>query len=227
MTRLLLATAALAALAQPAAAQSRWYGGATGGTAKTHGELVFNRESTLVNADVIGTDFDDRDRAWKAFAGLRLNPVLALELSYVDLGEHRTLTRSLTASNGLPNSIEITRRIDGFGLDLVATAPLGSERFRLFGRAGAFRARLEATARLEGNIVFTSGDPEQRTRSTSLDEDVFRYGLGLEWQMARNLALRAEYERFARIGRAFRVGGTGTTGEADTDVASIGIVARF
>lgn len=227
MIRSILATLALCALVVPAAAQSRWYAGASVGVSDTHGELVENRESTLVNVESASTDFDERDRAWKAFAGFRLNSVLALEASYADLGEHRMFTSIMGGFPVLPASIAITRKIRGYGLDLVATAPLGLERVRVFGRAGAFRARLTAIAELDGNIVFTNGNPEERRRSTSIHEDVLRLGLGVEWQLARNLALRAEYERYSNVGRAFRVGGSGTTGEADTDVASIGLVATF
>ena len=226
MSRIALVLAMFAAACLPAhAQQGRWYAGAAAGGSKTGSELVFNRESTLVNVASASTDFDDRDGAWKAFGGFRFNSVIALELGYADLGEHRMFTSIV--SNGLPGSIEIARKVSGYGIDLVATAPLGFERFRLFGRAGAYRVKLEATAALDGNIVFTNGDPDQRRRTITQHEDIFHTGLGMEWQLTRTLALRAEYERFARIGRAFRVGGSGTTGEADTDVATIGIVASF
>ena len=227
MIRMLLVAVATAAACLPAAAQVRWYAGASAGGSKTNSELVFNRESTIVNVLRVESDFDDRDRAWKAFAGVRLNPVIALEASYADLGTHRLLTRTTTDTSFLPGTIELARKVDGYGLDIVATAPLELRALRLFARAGAFRAKLRATATLGGNTVFTNGDPNERSRSIAVREDVFRYGLGVEWQLARNLALRAEYERFARIGRAFRIGGTGTTGEADTDVATLGVVATF
>ena len=226
MIRFMLAAAALAVLSSPVLAQSRWYAGASAGASRTHSELVFNRESTLVNSVSASTDFDDEDRAWKAFAGVRLNSVIALEASYVDLGAHRMLTTTIGGDPLGVATIDIRRKVRGYGLDLVATAPLGFERFRLFGRAGAFRTTLDASAELAGNIIFTN-DPAARSRSVTQHETVLRTGLGIEWQLARNLALRAEYERFARIGVAFRVGGSGTTGEADTDMASIGVVATF
>ena len=227
MIRILLAAAVALAISLPAAAQSRWYLGASAGASKTHGELVFNRESTLVNFETVSTEFDERDGAWKAFAGWRLNPVIAFELAYANLGEHRIFSSIMGGTPVQPATFDLRRKISGYGLDIVATAPLGFERVRFFGRAGAFRARLVANAALGGNIVFSNGPPEQRSRSITLQETVFHAGLGVEWQLARNLALRAEYERYARIGRAFRVGGMGTTGEADTDVASLGIVATF
>jgi opacity protein-like surface antigen len=226
MIRFMLFATALAALAAPAAAQSRWYAGVSAGASKTNSELVFNRESTITESISRSTDFDDRDRAWKAYAGFRLNSVIALEASYADLGEHRMLTTTIGGDPVGVATIDIRRKVKGYGVDIVATAPLGLERFRLFGRAGAFRTTLDASAQLEGNIIFTN-NPDARHLSVRQHETVFRTGLGMEWQLARNLALRAEYERFAHIGVAFAIGRSGTTGEADTDMASIGVVATF
>jgi opacity protein-like surface antigen len=218
----------LAALAAgPAAAQVSWYAGIAGGQAKTDRELVANRESTITNATGISTAFDAKDTAWKAFAGLRLNPVIALELAYADLGEHRLVTRMQGGDPPFPASIAIDRRISGYGLDLVATPPLGWSRVDLFARIGVFRSRLEAKAALEGNIVFTSGDPEERVRNTTRDETVLKFGLGAECRLARNVGLRLEWERYAAVGKPFVVGGSGTTGEADTDVVSLGLTMRF
>ena len=226
MIRFVLMAAALAAFSAPVLAQSRWYAGASAGASKTHSELVFNRESTITESISRSTEFDDRDRAWKAFAGFRVNTVIALEASYVDLGEHRMLTTTIGGDPVGVATIDIRRKVRGYGVDIVATAPLGFERFRLFGRAGAFRTTLDASAELEGNIIFTN-NPGERRLTAKQHETVFRTGLGMEWQLARNLALRAEYERFAHIGVAFAIGRSGTTGEADTDMASIGVVATF
>ena len=215
------------AAATPAAAQVSWYAGIAGGRAKTDRELVANRESTLTTASNVSTAFDARDTAWKAFAGVRLNRILALEMSYADLGEHRMLTTLQGGDPPFPASIAIDRRISGYGVDLVATAPLGHPRFDVFARAGAFRSRLEASAALAGNIIFTGGDPNERVRATTHDETVFKFGIGAEWRFAGNAALRLEWERYSSVGKPFAVGGSGTTGEADTDVAFLGVAVRF
>lgn len=215
------------AAATPAAAQVSWYAGIAGGQAKTGTELVANRESTLTTATNISTAFDAKDTAWKAFAGVRLNPVFSLELNYAELGEHRMLTTLQGGDPPFPASIAIDRRISGYGLDLVATAPLGLPRLDLFARAGAFVSRLEATATLAGNIIFTGGDPNERVRATTRDETVLKFGLGAEWRLARNAALRLEWERYASVGKPFAIGGSGTTGQADTDVVSLGVAMRF
>ena len=218
----------LAALAAPpAGAQVSWYAGIAAGQSRTDRELVANRESTLTTATQVSTAFDARDTAWKAFAGLRLNPVIALELAYADLGEHRMLTTMQGGDPPFPASIAIDRRISGYGVDVVATAPLGWRRLDLYARVGVFRGRLEANAALAGNIVFTGGDPNERTRSTTRDETVLKFGIGAECRIAGNLGLRLEWERYASVGKPFAIGGSGTTGEADTDVVSLGVTMRF
>lgn len=217
---------ALASAAVPAMAQVSFYAGASGGQAQTRAELVANRESTILFARNVRTDFDDKDTAWKAFGGVRLNSVVGIEASYVDLGKHSMRTTLLGGDPPLPAAVTINRKVTGYGVDLVGTAPLGFQRFSVFGKVGAFRSRLEADASLEGNIEFSGGSGE-RSRSTSRRETSFHYGIGADIGLARNLAVRIELERFEDLGKAFVVGGEGTTGEADTDVLSVGVVFRF
>jgi opacity protein-like surface antigen len=100
-------------------------------------------------------------------------------------------------------------------------------RFSVYGRVGAFRSKLKASAALDGNIVFTNGDPSERSRTTTHDETVLRYGIGAAWEMWRNGSLQIEWERYNKVGKAFEIGGSGTTGEADTDAVWIGVTQRF
>lgn len=222
--------AALAALcfaaAVPALAQSPWYGGLSGGQSRTSRDLVNNRESTITLGSDFQSTFDDKDTAWKAFAGYRFGPLVAVEVNYAKLGSHRTFTAFLGGDPPLPASIALERDLSGPGVDLLLFAPLGRD-FEVFGRVGAFRARIEASAELDGNVVFVPGDPAERRRTTKQDETVLRYGVGAQWTIAPNAALRLEWERHADVGKPFAVGGTGTTGEADTDMVSLGVLFRF
>jgi len=221
-------TALFAALAAaiPAAAQvPHWYAGVSGGQSRTSHDLVTNRESTFVNGSSVSSDFDATGNAWKVFGGWRVNDLLAIEASYADLGTSRLLTNTVSVDQ-LPGSIEIRRKITGFGLDAVLSAPVG-QGFSVFGRAGAFRSRLVADASLEGGIVFTNGPADERSRSTTFDETVAHFGAGFEWSWRPEAALRLEWERFHDVGKAFQIGGTGTTGEADTDLVSAGVLVRF
>lgn len=217
---------ALAALAAAPVAHAGWYGGLGVGNSKTDKELVRNRESTVVNATVSGSTFDDHDIALKAFGGYRFNPWLAVEVNYADLGESRLVTTIATTNPTSSGVAALTRSISGFGADVVVSAPLG-DRASIFGRVGAVRSRLEARTALSGNIVFTNGDTSQRERTVTQTETVARYGLGFDWMLGPNLGLRAEYERWTNVGKKFEIGGSGTTGEADTDYYGVGFLYRF
>lgn len=219
--------AALAVAGLPMMAHAAgWYGTVSAGQSRTSKDLVQNRESTIVNATNIQTEFDDKDNAFRIGAGFRFNEVLAIELNYADLGRHSTFTTMLAGDPAAFASIALEREISGFGADLVVFAPL-NPRFSIYGRVGAFRSRLKASAALSGNIVFTNGDPSETSRSTTQDETVLRYGIGAAWEMWRNGSLHIEWERYNKVGKAFAIGGSGTTGEADTDAAWIGVTQRF
>jgi len=224
--RLPLIAAALMA-ASPVVAQElpRWYAGAAGGQSRTGHELVENRESTIVNGSGVSSDFDATDAGWKIFADWLVNGYFALEASYADLGESHLVTHTVSVDQ-LPGSIDIRRKITGFGLDALVSAPVGS-RFTVFGRLGAVRSRLREDASLDGGIVFTNGPADERSRTVTLDETVAHFGAGGEWRIRDDVSLRLEWERFHNVGKAFEIGGTGTTGEADTDLVSLGVLMRF
>lgn len=220
-----LALAALAA-APAAYAQSAppWYVGAAGGQSRTGHELVSNRESTVVNGTGFASDFDGTDGGWKVFAGWRATDYVSLEASYTDLGASHLVTRTVSV-DGLPGSIELRRDVTAYALDAVFSAPVGA-RFAVYGRAGAARSRLRAEAALDGGVVFTNGSPDERSRAVVRNETVAHFGVGGEWRLPR-ATLRLEWERFHNVGKAFEIGGTGTTGEADTDLVSLGVLLRF
>ena len=220
---------AAAALILPGAAVAGpWYVGLGAGQSSTSTDLVENRESTIINANDIHSDFDRTDTAWKAFAGYRFHRNLAVEVNYADLGKTK-LTTNMSGGNNpdTPASITINRKLDGYGADLLVIAPFEPQRLSLFARAGAFRARLREDATLAGNIVFANGDPEERTRSVTQNETVFHWGVGADWDVMRNVALRLEWERYNSVGKPFAVGASGTTGEADTDAWMLNVLFRF
>lgn len=223
--RLLLALAALACL--PASAQvTRWYAGISLGESRTGSELVRNRESTITLASDFDTAFDSRDLAAKATLGLRLLPWLAMEVDYTDLGKHSLTTNFMGGDAPAPAQIYLERRVRGFGADAVLSYPIAPQ-WKVYGRVGAFRAELEARQVLDGNVVFTNGDPSERARSASQSETVLRYGAGAQFELSACWWLRLEWTRHEAIGKAFAIGGSGTTGEADTDSVLAGVLYRF
>ena len=209
-----------------AAREPPWYAGVSAGDSRTDRELVKNRESTLVGATGIQTDFNATDSAWKAFGGYRFNDRVAVEINYADLGRHSTFTTMVAPDGFNTASILVRRKISGYGADLLLSAPIGWN-VGIFGRVGAFRSHLVADAQLDGLINFTNGNPLDRARSTTVEETVLRYGAGVDWWFRRDVGLRLDWVRYANVGKKFEIGGSGTTGEANTDSFFLGVIARF
>lgn len=216
----------LAGVALPVSAELPWYAGISAGESRTSRELVRNRESTVTLAYDFHTDFDDRDAAFKATLGYRFHPRFALELDYTHLGTHSLLANFQGGDAPAPAAIFLERKVSGYGLDAVFFQPIARD-WSAFARVGAYRTTLTARAELGGNVVFTNGDPGERARTTTQHETVARYGVGMQWDIETCWFLRLEWTRHARIGKAFAVGGTGTTGEADTDAILVGLLHRF
>lgn len=217
---------ALAALAAAPVSHAGWYGGFGVGNSRTDKELVSNRESTVVNAAVAGSSFDDKDLGYKLYGGYSFNSWLAVELSYADLGESKLTTDILTSNPVQSGTAVLSRKTTGFGADVVVSAPIG-ERASVFGKVGAVRSRLEANTKLAGAIVFTNGSPADRERTVTLNETVARYGLGADWMFNPHAGVRVEYERWVNVGKKFEIGGSGTTGEADMDFYGVSFLYRF
>lgn len=217
----------VAACSTPAVAQvTPWYVGLALGESRTSNDLVTNRQSTITYASDFQTDFDSRDVAFKATGGYRFFPWLAVEVDYTDLGKHRLVSTFMGGDPPAPARTTLERRIRGFGADAVLLAPVAAQ-WKVFGRVGAFHAKLDASQKLEGNVVFTNGDPSERQRSVSQSETVLRYGVGTQFELSDCSLLRLEWTRHDDIGKAFRVGGSGTTGEAATDAILVGFYYRF
>lgn len=154
----------------------------------------FNAPAPLV-APVLGYTEDDRDTAWKLFGGYQFHRNFAVEAGYFDLGRY---DYGYAAPSGAGNS-----RYQGLNLDLVGTLPI-SDRFSAFARLGA------AYTRARSNFGGTS--------ETRRDWGP-KGGLGIEYAVTPQFAVRGEWERY-RVRDAFR-------GRGDIDVASIGVVYRF
>lgn len=115
-------------------------------------------------------DVDDEDNSWKVVAGYRFLDFLALEASYVDFGE---MSAPLLTGSG-PFSAEA----QGVSAFLVGMIPVPY--FDLYAKVGA--AHIDAKTH---GLIENSDD----------DTTELAYGAGAQWRW-RNLAVRAEYEKF-------------------------------
>src|SRR5690554_3204068 len=185
MMKRLIATAALTTLvATPALAQS--YPGVPDegfylGTAIGQAKL---KNDTLDWLDDIGASTDDKDTAFKLFAGYQFNPNFAVEASYVDFGD-------FTASGMLTDGFNIASgnvegSIDGFGFALVGRLPIDAG-FSVFGKLGliAWDGKVSGVVRGNGEVIFDARDSYD-------DVDPF-YGVGVEY-VVNQVMVRAEFE---------------------------------
>lgn len=137
---------------------------------------------------------DDKDTAWKLFAGYKFNRYLALEGSYMNLGE---FTASVT-SGGV--SANVTGEATSWNIAAVGMLPLGNQ-FSLFGKLGWAWTDAAASVTVGGTNV-----------RVGEDDDEAIYGVGVQWDMTRNWALRAEWERLDK---------------SEIDMLSIGVQFKF
>jgi OOP family OmpA-OmpF porin len=141
---------------------------------------------------------DDSDTAWKVYGGLEMNEYISMEVGYVDLG-----TVKYSAPTG-------TRDTNGMTIQLVGTYALNPS-FTLIGRGGMNILNTEVNGAIAGTPVNNAGDTDV---SWSL-------GLGAQYNFTKSVGLRMEWERY------FEVGDPHSTGEADIDLLSAGVVFKF
>lgn len=115
-------------------------------------------------------EFDAEDVSFKAFAGWRFNPYLAVELDYIDFGR----------PNEDVSGVEVNASIDGVAPYLMGTLPLGP--LELFAKAGYLFYDLK---------VEVAG---QKVSSVSGDKDDLIYAAGLGITIFGHLNARLEYE---------------------------------
>jgi OOP family OmpA-OmpF porin len=167
------AALAVAALAAASAAQAQ------------DNESGFYAGGGIGQFDVAIDDFDDvedtvdaydsDDSAWKLFGGWRMNPYLAFEVAYINLGSPE--------DEILPET-ELTVETDGFAPYVVGTFPIG-DWFEVFGKAGYY---------------WYSTDLKVTTPLGSLSDDesdsTFTWAAGFGVNIFERVNIRLEYEQF-------------------------------
>jgi OOP family OmpA-OmpF porin len=122
---------------------------------------------------------DDDDAAWKAFAGYRINPYIALEAAYIDFGNPATRSEA-SGSSG-----DFRLDLQGFAPYVIGTIPLGP--VELFAKIGYYFYDVDLRADIDDPL---SPDID----SSKSDEDLL-YGGGIGITFLEHLNARLEYER--------------------------------
>ncbi|HSN32702.1 MAG TPA: porin family protein [Ideonella sp.] len=135
-----------------------------------------------------GVASDSSDTGYKLWLGWGFTPNFGLEAGYVDLGKFSGPLGDLKGQ--------------GEYLDAVGSVPLGMN-ISALGRVGLFSGRLQ-----RDTLGVSDSD-----RGLS-----WKAGLGLQYDLSKNLGIRGEWERY-------RFDALST--KADTDLYSIGVNYRF
>jgi OmpA-OmpF porin, OOP family len=160
---------------------------------------------TEVSIDCEGaTSCDEKDSSWKIFGGYQFNKHFAVELGYSDFGE-----ASASGPAGGLGTASVKFETTAFELVAVGSLPLG-DRFSIFGKAGLYRADTDINA-----SVTALGSVSDSDSNTDLT-----FGVGVRFDILRNLGIRAEWQRYSDVS-------ANDFGESDIDVISIGVLWRF
>ena len=128
-----------------------------------------------LNEDFDGFDIDADSTAFRVTIGWQLNDAVSLEVGYQNFGRFD----QNVDLDGTP--VEVSLKADGFTLGVTGSLPL-SERFRVFGRAGAF---------------FWDGDADINGISQARPEDTNLFlGIGLSYDLTRKFVLTGDWTRY-------------------------------
>lgn len=150
----------------------------------------------------------DKNTSYGLKLGYQIIPSLAVEGNYTDLGKF-----SYQANVVPTGSLNTDFKVKGYGLDLVGTLPI-FDKFSLIGRAGVQRMKTDGVFSASGSIDLATSGASQTSTAGKL-------GLGVQYDLSKNLGLRLEVERFRKLG------GNALGSAFDADNYSVGILFKF
>lgn len=198
---------ALGSISSFAQNSEHFYGGIGAGQARSRIDM------DRINASVIGTGLttdsltrDERDNAYKVFAGYQFNPNFGMEAGYFNLGEFG-FKSTMTPLSSLDGRI----KVDGYNIDMVGTLPV-NDHLSFLGRIGLHNARTRDTFTSTGALSLSNSDRDMK-------ETNYKSGVGFSYQFNPSVTLRGELERY-RVNDAMG-------SKSNIDVASLSLVFPF
>jgi OOP family OmpA-OmpF porin len=193
------------------AQQSNFY--VVGGVGQSTADMQDAAGPTLVTAGAAGVSstLDKKDTTWALGVGYKFNQNFAVEAAYFDMGK---FSNKATGSAGV-NTVGVNAEWTGSGIGLSALGilPINAD-FSVFAKAGV--AHTELKVKVDGTrngVVIATAAAKSR-------EFVPTVGLGAEYSLTKNVAIRAEYDRYFNVGN-------NETGEADADSITVGVKFSF
>lgn len=160
------------------------------------------------------TSYDDKDFAYKVFAGYQINQYFGVEGGFTDLGSYEATPSTATDTGHA--------KIDTYSLNLfaVGTAPI-TDRFSGFAKLGLSRNHSKMKFNSSG-VSFNATDSGSDSRYS------VAWGWGLSADIADNISARVEYEDFGKAGESngdFTI--AGKTSDSHPRMLSVGLQYNF
>ena len=224
----LLVASIIAISANSAIAESgKWYIGVGTGLSLyndwSSGNITaFDDALGVVNFDgTQSTDSDDNTFGYKLFGGYTFYENIAVEVSYIDMGEVDANSRaSGTFYDAMDNSIvgdlfaSAKANVDAFTLDASLNVPMTSV-FALIVKAGVYAADTKLELDAGGDIPGVEDIDYSKTDSST----GLHYGIGVNFKVTDAIGLRAEWERLDSV--------EANDGKSDVDLLSAAVIYNF
>lgn len=201
---------AIAAITVSSLACAQGYIGVGAGRSSTR----FDSGDFSLNSAAVSESQDDRDTAYKIFAGYDFTRNWAVEGGYAHLGKptfNYSGTGVLAGTSGQAEAKETAWFLAGKG-----TWPI-NDQFNVFGKLGASWNKLETTASSNSALLNTLGG---LPRTDSHNKTDVYAGIGAEYLFNKQVGLRLEYEDFGKFGDS------GSTGRTRANMWTLGVNFR-
>ncbi len=205
-------------------ADSGFYVGGGGGSASYSGNIAGQIEDAYATTTAYNLSWarweDDKDTAWKLFAGYRFGNGFGLELSRVDLGQVAIAYHVQVASPVQPSpTFLLDGRYDASAYGLSAFYEWEfNPKFSAIVRGGLFRSSLEYS---QHSLTLFPYDA-----AGSNEDTVPGFGIGLNWRITPSFDMRLDYDRLNGLGERFAFE-ENTDGRFDVGTASLNLAWRF
>jgi len=155
------------------------------------GKSVYTANSNILNgvgSGALDQSSSNKDFAYQLGLGYQLNEHLAVEGSYVNLGQNSNQANLVRSSN-FDND---NTTVQGINVDVVGTLPL-SDRWAVYGKLGAFYSQAKTDSSYFDNGHSFSGSSNRNGFAAT-------WGGGVAFNVTEKVAMRLEVEQFRNQG---------------------------
>lgn len=207
MKKTLLASALVLAMSSSAFAAEGFY--VFGGLGYSKADTEMASETIVAGREYAMIDVDEDSVGVKLAAGYRFNDYFAVEGSYAYLGKAEA-----TISSTVDVDAKASMKAHVMAVDAVGLYPVNKD-FDVFAKAGVGLSYVKTS--MSANVFGDAyGFSESDTRF------VTKLGFGAEHKVAKNIAIRAEYERYFGVSKD-----SDYSIDADYDLLSVGVKYTF